>query len=247
MRRFGLLGRTLVHSFSTAYFGEKFRREGIDAEYRNYELPDISLLPPLIRENPDLCGLNVTIPYKQSVIPYLDELDYAAAEIGAVNVVVIERREGRVVLRGYNTDAPGFLESARFCLSDNNPVKALLLGTGGASLAVKYALENVGVLCTRVSRTPVAGEYAYGDIDEDVVRHTGILVNCTPLGTYPDVGGCPPFPYQYLCEKHVAIDLVYNPPCTQFMQRCAAQGCVVRNGLSMLYRQAELAWKLWNS
>ena len=113
--------------------------------------------------------------------------------------------------------------------------------------SVKYALENVGVLCTRVSRTPVAGEYAYGDIDEDVVRHTGILVNCTPLGTYPDVGGCPPFPYQYLCEKHVAIDLVYNPPCTQFMQRCAAQGCVVRNGLSMLYRQAELAWKLWNS
>ncbi len=245
MKRFGLIGRSLGHSFSASYFADKFSRERIDAEYLNFELPDIRELRSLIASHPDLCGLNVTIPYKQAVIPLLDELDDAAAVIGAVNTIIIRHHENRIWLRGCNTDAPGFLESVRDLLPSSQ-IKALILGTGGASLAVKYALESIGVGCTHVSRTPASsGTLSYEQIDEEVLCAHRLVVNCTPLGTHPHPEDCPPIPYRWITTDHMAHDLVYNPGCTEFMRRCAAQGASVRNVLKMLHTQAELAWNLW--
>ena len=246
MKHYGLIGRQLGHSFSAAYFADKFRREGIDADYRNFQLPDIGELPGLISSCPGLCGLNVTIPYKQAVIPLLDGLDDAAAVIGAVNTIVIRRESERTLLRGYNTDAPGFLESVRD-LIPSRPIKALILGTGGASLAVKYALESIGVSCSRVSRTAAPGQLTYAALTPEIMSEHRLIVNCTPLGTHPDDGSCPPLPYHLVSADHIAHDLVYNPGCTEFMKRCATQGATVRNGLKMLHSQAELAWKLWTS
>lgn len=245
MRLYGLIGRTLGHSFSAAYFADKFRRENIDATYHNFQLTDIKELTRLISEIPNLQGLNVTIPYKQAVIPLLDELDGAAAAIGAVNTIVISRNNGHVRLKGFNTDAPGFLESVRPILPPV-PTQALLLGSGGASLAVRHALESIGITCTHVSRTPAPGILSYADINGRVMREHRLIVNCTPLGTHPDTKSCPPIPYSLVGTGHLAHDLVYNPGCTEFMQRCAAQGATVRNGLKMLHSQAEKSWLLWN-
>lgn len=244
MKRFGLIGRSLGHSFSASYFADKFSREGIDAEYLNFELPDIRELRSIIASHPDLCGVNVTIPYKQAVIPLLDELDDAAAVIGAVNTITIRHIGSRIWLRGCNTDAPGFRESIKDILPATQ-VKALLLGTGGASLAVKYALEGIGVKCTYVSRTQAPGRLSYEHLDEENMCAHRLIVNCTPLGTYPHTEGCPHIPYKWITTDHIAHDLVYNPGCTEFMRRCAAQGASVRNGLKMLHTQAELAWNLW--
>lgn len=240
---YGLLGRTLGHSFSRAYFTEKFVREGICAEYLNFELPDISALPALLREHPSLRGFNVTIPYKQAVMPYLDSLDSSAEAVGAVNVV---RRMPDGSLRGYNTDAPAFAASLLELMGARPlPPSALVLGTGGASLAVAAALRGMGVEPVAVSRTAGEGRITYADITPAVMDACRVVVNTTPLGMWPRTDEAPLIPYDRLTPAHVCFDLVYNPDPTLFMQRASAAGAATRSGLDMLRRQAEGSWGIW--
>lgn len=248
MRLFGLIGYPLGHSFSKQYFSEKFAREGIsDAQYELFPLPDIADLPDLLRKYSDLCGLNVTIPHKQTVLPYLPELDETARAVGAVNCVRI--REGR--LTGFNTDVVGFERSLRAVLGTGAEwagASALILGTGGASKAVAWVLEQMGIQFLLASREPGGSEQiGYGDISvlsPDVYR---IVINATPIGTYPNVDDCPPLPLDWLRPEHLVYDLVYNPPETLLLRRAAERGCTVKNGLEMLHLQAERAWEIFGT
>lgn len=242
-QQFGLIGFPLGHSFSRAYFTEKFAKEGIKAEYNNFELSDIAQLRELLAAYPELRGLNVTIPYKQSVIPYLDELSRESATIGAVNVIRVES-DGR--LKGYNSDVYGFTESIRRLLTSGVHTKALVLGTGGASCAVIHGLKDLGIEVTQVSRRKGAGDMTYDDLTPAVIADHTVIVNATPLGMHPDVGSSPALPYEAVTEWHVCYDLVYNPLNTRFMQLCAERGARVANGIEMLHRQAERAWEIWN-
>lgn len=241
---FGLVGRTLGHSFSKAYFTEKFAREGVDACYLNFELDDIAALPRVLAEHPGLRGFNVTIPYKQAIIPLLDSLDDEARAIGAVNTVRVGT-DGR--LRGYNTDAPAFRDSLRE-MTGTSPMqrRALVAGTGGASMAVMHSLRLMGCEPTAVSRTSGKGRMTYGELTDAIVAEHGIVVNATPLGTSPHCDEAPPLPYGGLTPGHFCFDLVYNPDPTMFMRLCAARGATVRSGLDMLHRQAEGSWRIWN-
>ena len=244
MRRFGLIGFPLGHSFSKKYFTEKFLLEGIDARYDLYELKSLDEFAELkVSEN--LCGLNVTIPYKQQIIPFLDEMDETAAEIGAVNVIKFIRDGNDLKLKGYNSDAIGFLQSIRPNLKPHHN-KALILGTGGASLAFDYILRKLGIETTFVSRTPAEGQLSYSDLSETVLNEYPIILNASPVGTFPDVERCPDIPYQYLTSRHLLFDAVYNPAETLFLQKGKAQGTTVLNGEGMLTGQAEAAWKIWN-
>lgn len=234
MRHFGVVGNPLGHSFSAAYFAEKFRREGIDADYRLLPLPDIQDVVGVMEK---LDGFNVTLPYKQAVMPYLSELDSIAETIGAVNVV-----RGRC---GYNTDWVGFVESIRPLLSETDK-RALVLGTGGVSKAVQYGLKRLGVEYMVVSRSPHDGAIAYEDIGTEVLAEHTVVVNCTPLGMYPDVDKCPCLPYEQLDSRHLLYDCVYNPERTLFLQHGEERGARTKNGLEMLHLQAEAAWKIWN-
>lgn len=241
MRLFGLIGKTLSHSFSQAYFEEKFRREGInDATYSLFELADISLVTALIREHPDLIGFNVTIPYKQQITPFLDELSEEASAVGAVNTVVIQRTDNHIHTTGHNTDIIGFRQS----LQDIEiPDRALVLGTGGAAAAITYVLEKMGCACTAVSRNPERG-LPYSALTTEIVAQHRLIVNCTPLGTFPNVHEKPDIPYEGISGKHFLYDLVYNPAETAFLQEGRLRGARVRNGLQMLHAQAEAAWSL---
>ena len=244
MRRFGLIGFPLGHSFSKKYFTEKFLLEGIDARYDLYELKSLEEFAELkVSEN--LCGLNVTIPYKQQIIPFLDEMDETAAEIGAVNVIKFIRNGNDLKLKGYNSDAIGFLQSIRPNLKPHHN-KALILGTGGASRAFDYTLRKLGIETTFVSRTPAEGQLSYSDLSETVLNEYPIILNASPVGTFPDVERCPDIPYQYLTSRHLLFDAVYNPAETLFLQKGKAQGTTVLNGEGMLTGQAEAAWKIWN-
>lgn len=244
MRRFGLIGFPLGHSFSKKYFTEKFLLEGIDARYDLYELKSLDEFTELkVSEN--LCGLNVTIPYKQQIIPFLDEMDETAAEIGAVNVIKFIRNGNDLKLKGYNSDAIGFLQSIRPYLKPHHN-KALILGTGGASLAFDYILRKLGIETIFVSRTPAEGQLSYSDLSETVLNEYPIILNASPVGTFPDVERCPDIPYQYLTSRHLLFDAVYNPAETLFLQKGKAQGTTVLNGEGMLTGQAEAAWKIWN-
>ena len=244
MRRFGLIGFPLGHSFSKKYFSEKFLLEGIDARYDLYELKSLDEFTELkVSEN--LCGLNVTIPYKQQIIPFLDEMDETAAEIGAVNVIKFIRNGNDLKLKGYNSDAIGFLQSIRPYLKPHHN-KALILGTGGASLAFDYTLRKLGIETTFVSRTPAEGQLSYSDLSETVLNEYPIILNASPVGTFPDVERFPDIPYQYLTSRHLLFDAVYNPAETLFLQKGKAQGTTVLNGEGMLTGQAEAAWKIWN-
>ncbi len=245
---YGLLGFPLGHSFSANFFNEKFRREGIDAEYRNFELSDIGELMELLAELPQLRGLNVTIPYKQQIIPYLTALDDRAREIGAVNTVRPSYGPdgGLTELKGFNTDAPAFARTLAPLLPDE-AVSALVLGTGGASKAVGAALSWLGIDHKFVSRTPAEGQLAYGQLSAEVMKANRLIVNTTPLGMYPKVDACPPIPYELLTPAHICYDLVYNPEETLFLKKSAARGATTRNGLPMLHLQALLAWQIWNS
>ena len=244
MRRFGLIGFPLGHSFSKKYFTEKFLLEGIDARYDLYELKSLDEFTELkVSEN--LCGLNVTIPYKQQIIPFLDEMDETAAEIGAVNVIKFIRDGNDLKLKGYNSDAIGFLQSIRPYLKPHHN-KALILGTGGASLAFDYTLRKLGIETIFVSRTPAEGQLSYSDLSETVLNEYPIILNASPVGTFPDVERCPDIPYQYLTSRHLLFDAVYNPAETLFLQKGKAQGATVLNGEGMLTGQAEAAWKIWN-
>lgn len=243
---YGLIGYPLTHSFSMRYFNNKFESENIDAEYVNFEIPDIGDLMEVISENPELSGLNVTIPYKEQIIPYMDEMDSEAALIGAVNVVkIIRGRNGDIRLKGYNSDAMGFQNSIAPLINDNRR-KALILGTGGASKAVHRALVNLGVEPVFVSRHPESGELAYTDLTSEVMAEHRVIINCTPLGMYPAIDNCPDIPYNLLTPDHLCYDLIYNPDVTTFMKKAQANGAVVKNGLEMLLLQAFESWNIWN-
>ncbi|MBR6174458.1 MAG: shikimate dehydrogenase [Bacteroidales bacterium] len=244
MREFGLIGKTLKHSFSQKYFEEKFRREQItDASYSLFELTDIKQLTEFIRQRSQLVGFNVTIPYKQQIIPYLDELSEEAAAVNAVNTVVIERVGGQILTKGYNTDIIGFRESLR---EVDLPKQALVLGTGGAAAAVTYVLENLGCRCTAISRDPQRG-LPYSALNADIIRQHKFIVNCTPLGTYPNINEKPDIPYEGLSGEHFLYDLVYNPSETALLKEGILRGAKVQNGLQMLHAQAEASWRIWNN
>ncbi len=238
MRHFGIIGYPLLHSFSARYFNEKFAAEKIDAEYSLYptEIEDLRLkIEDLFNR---LDGMNVTLPYKQAIIPFLDRLDETAEAIGAVNVV-----HQRI---GYNTDCLGFMESIKPLLRPEDK-QALVLGTGGASKAACYGLRKLGVVPTLVSRTPREGMLGYDDLNEEVMNRHTVIVNCTPLGMLPDVDSCPPIPYEHLSARHLLFDCVYNPEETLFLSKGKAQGARIKNGMEMLYGQAKAAWKIWES
>ncbi|MCR5820393.1 MAG: shikimate dehydrogenase [Bacteroidaceae bacterium] len=256
MKQFGLLGHPLGHSFSRAFFNEKFVREGIDAEYLNFDMPDISELNKVLDEHPSLCGLNVTIPYKQAIISYLNELSDEAQAIGAVNVVKIEHRDDASPwLKGFNSDIIGFTDSIRPLLERHHR-KALILGTGGASKAVCRGLEKLGIEWRYVSRKTItqpnsdsaAGQtLSYSDLSPEIMAEYTIIINCTPLGMHPHTDSCPEIPYRTLTNRHLLYDLVYNPEITLFMRNGRRQGAKVKNGLEMLHRQALASWEFWNS
>lgn len=243
MRRFGLVGRSLQHSASAEYFAEKFRCEGItDAVYTLYELPDIAPLSKLLIDTPDLCGFNVTIPYKQQIIPYLDELSFEAQAVGAVNCVW--RCGDRLI--GYNTDVEGLRISLTELLDGELPEQALVLGTGGASQAVQYVLSELGVGYALVSRDEARGNFTYDNLPTAEITASRLIINATPVGTYPLVDEAPRIPYAYVTPDHHLLDLVYNPPLTQFLDYGRQRGAKVLNGLRMLHVQAEASWRIWN-
>ncbi len=242
---YGLLGYPLGHSFSKMYFNEKFQSENISAEYRNFEIEDISLIRQVVVTEPNLCGLNVTIPYKESVIKYLDDLDEKAERIGAVNVIKFIRQKNRLRLVGYNSDVVGFKNSIEPLLPAGCS-DALILGTGGASKAVRCALEDLGITPQYVSRMPREGQLSYPDLDKSIMERYKIIVNTTPLGMYPNVEFCPHIPYDLITPGTLAYDVIYNPEETLFMKKAKARGAVVKNGLEMLLLQADEAWRIWN-
>ncbi len=245
MRRFGLIGRPLGHSASAAYFTAKFEREGIaDCSFALYELPEIEDLPRLLREIPDLAGFNVTIPYKREVMRYLDDLSFDARMIGAVNCV---RREADGRLTGHNTDIVGLRATLDELLGGDSPGQALVLGTGGASQAVQYALTERSIPFALVSRDPAKGNYTYDNLPCEVVEQSVLIVNATPVGTYPAVDCAPRIPYAYVTPAHRLLDLVYNPPLTQFLSYGQQRGARIMNGERMFRAQAEAAWKIWNA
>lgn len=243
-RIYGLVGFPLEHSFSRRYFTEKFEREGIDAEYLNFEIEDIREFPGIIERIPELAGFNVTIPHKEHVIPLLHELSPEARSIGAVNCVKIERVGGIAYLTGYNTDAYGFKKS--LCeFIPSSTTKALVLGNGGAAKAVRHVLKELHVEFVTVSRTPQnEQEIGYASVS-DLLSDYKLIINTTPLGTWPHTETCPDIPYFLLSPEHYLFDLVYNPEVTEFMRRGKEEGAYVRNGLQMLVGQAEKAWKIW--
>lgn len=244
MRRFGLIGKKLGHSFSKRYFSQKFEQEGIaDASYELYELPSIENFPELLTREPDLVGLNVTVPYKEQVIPYLDELDKSAAQIGAVNTIRISNGK----TKGFNTDFIGFRDTLQrfYPAIPGSPGKALVLGTGGAAKAVWAALDALAMPYTSVSRNPGENVLTYSAITPEVLIAFNLIINTTPLGMAPDVTNAPAIPYEALSPSHYLYDLVYNPEETLFLQMGRAAGAHTINGLAMLYSQAEAAWKIW--
>ncbi len=244
MRRFGLIGRPLGHSASAAYFAEKFEREGIaGCTYSLYELALIDSLPRLLAENPEIEGLNVTIPYKREVIRFLNGLSFDARVIGAVNCI---RREADGRLTGHNTDIAGLRASLDELLGAEQPDRALVLGTGGASQAVQYALAERGIPFALVSRDAAKGNYTYDDLPCEVVEHAPLIINATPVGTYPAAEEAPRLPYAYLTPQHRLLDLVYNPPLTRFLDYGRQRRARILNGEKMFRTQAEASWRLWN-
>ncbi|MBR1964305.1 MAG: shikimate dehydrogenase [Muribaculaceae bacterium] len=245
-RLYGLIGYPLIHSFSQNYFNQKFEAEGIDAKYVNFEIADIGELMEVVSENANLCGLNVTIPYKEQVIPYLDEVDEDAAKIGAVNVIKFIRGKNSLKFKGYNSDIIGFCDSLKPLLKPEHK-KALILGTGGAAKAVYHGLLNLGIEPMYVSRSKRDGMLTYGDLSAAVMNEYKVIVNTTPLGMYPHVDECPNIPYHLLTPSHLCYDLLYNPDVTLFMKRAEEQGAAIKNGLEMLLLQAFAAWNIWNT
>jgi shikimate dehydrogenase len=244
MKAYGLIGYPLTHSFSEKYFKEKFQAEHItDSSYRLYEMPDITQFPALLKEIPNLKGINVTVPHKQNVIPYLDEVESEAQKIGAVNVIKIEN--GRA--KGYNSDYQGFMQSLQNfypCLSQS---QALVFGTGGAAKAVQAALDYLNISYKLVSRHHQPGQLHYDDLTPPLLSSHSLLINTTPLGTYPNIDTCPPIPYEALSAHHYLYDLVYNPAETVFLKKGREAGAKTKNGYEMLCLQAEVAWQIWNS
>ncbi len=241
--RYGLLGKNISYSFSKGYFTQKFNDlELSDHSYENFDLDSIDDFKKVIEDDPQIKGLNVTIPYKEEVIPFLDELDNTAAQIGAVNTIKVSTDH----LIGFNTDAIGFEKSLVSHLEPYH-TKALVLGTGGASKAIAYVLEKLNIDFRFVSRNANKGQFSYHDLNEKIIRGHTLIVNCTPLGTHPEVEKYPTLPYRFLGDKHLLYDLIYNPSKTSFLIKGEERGASIVNGLKMLELQAEASWEIWNS
>lgn len=244
MRRFGLIGKSLKHSFSKMYFEEKFKKDGItDCSYELFELDDISGLMEFIARN-NLSGLNVTIPYKEAVLIFLDKTDEKARLIGAVNTIKVVNDKGKILLEGFNTDYLGFMKSLEGL--EIKGKKALILGTGGAAKAVAFALQTLGIDYMLVSRNPKEKQTGYDDLNEETVGNHQIIINATPLGMFPNVNSYPEIPYEFITSRHLLYDLVYNPEETVFLRRGKERGAKTINGRKMFELQAELSWKIWN-
>ncbi len=246
MDKYGLIGYPLVHSFSISFFNEKFQNEGIDATYENFEIPSIEGFPEILDSNPDLCGLNVTIPYKEKVIGLLDSLSKEAQEIGAVNVIKVSHKGNKTILKGYNSDVIGFTKSIEPLLGRFHK-KALILGTGGASKAIEYGLKSLGLEAIKVSRSERPGTLQYTQITAETIKEYNVIINCTPCGMYPHADECPDLPYEAMNNRTLLYDLIYNPDETLFMKKGKARGAIVKNGLEMLLLQAYASWDFWNS
>lgn len=242
MRKFGLIGKNISYSFSENYFTKKFKTEHIkDASYTTFDINALEELKTLLKDK-DLKGLNVTIPYKETIIPYLDKLNSKSAQINAVNTIKINKKGN---LKGYNTDYYGFKKSLEPLLEDHHK-KALILGTGGASKAIAFALDRLKISYKLVSRKPQQDMLSYKDITKALLTKYQIIINCTPLGTFPAITKCPEIPYNGLSSQHLLYDLIYNPDETEFLKRGKKQGAKIKNGLEMLELQAEKAWEIWN-
>lgn len=246
MDKYGLIGYPLGHSFSIGYFNEKFENEGIDAQYCNFEIPNLDFLPEIIAQNPDLKGLNVTIPYKEKIIDFLDELSPEAKDIGAVNVIKITHKGKKIIMKGYNSDVFGFTKSIEPLLEKCHK-KALILGTGGSSKAIQYGLNSLGIETLKVSRFERPSTICYQSITPQVIKEYKVIVNCTPCGMYPKADECPTLPYEAMDSHTLLYDLIYNPDETLFMQKGAKYGATVKNGLEMLLLQAFESWHFWHS
>jgi shikimate dehydrogenase len=243
LKQFGLLGRNISYSFSKGYFTKKFVTENLlNCSYDNFDIPEITDFSKIIKQNPDLIGMNVTIPYKEVVIPYLDELSEKAASIGAVNTIKFSK-DGKS--KGYNTDYYGFMESLKPLLQKHHK-KALILGTGGASKGVAFALKELEIDYLFVSRSQKDNVLSYDQISAKTFDDYQIIINCSPVGTSPTIDAYPLIPYEYFTPKHIAYDLIYNPEETQFLKKAKAKGAQTKNGLDMLVFQAEKSWEIWN-
>ncbi|MGM9705070.1 MAG: shikimate dehydrogenase family protein [Prevotella sp.] len=245
MDKYGLIGYPLGHSFSISYFNEKFENEKIDAQYINFEIPSIDNINEILASNPELKGLNVTIPYKEKVIPYLDNISPEAAAIGAVNVIRVTNKGKNVELKGFNSDVIGFTQSIEPMLEKIHQ-NALILGTGGASKAVDYGLKSLGLNTLFVSREKKANSITYQELTPEIIKKYNVIVNCTPLGMYPKVDSCPDIPYEAMDNHTILYDLIYNPDKTLFMKRGAQYGATTKNGIEMLLLQAFASWNFWN-
>ncbi len=244
MDKYGLIGYPLGHSFSISYFNQKFADEGMDAVYENFEIPTIDAFTEVIETNPNLRGLNVTIPYKEKVMPFLDVVSPEARAIGAVNVIKVEHQGNNAILKGYNSDVIGFTRSIEPMLEKNHK-KALILGTGGASKAIQYGLKSLGLESVFVSRYDRPDTIQYKEVTPEIVKEYNVIVNCTPCGMYPHTEECPKLPYEAMDSNTILYDLIYNPDETLFMKNGEKYGATTKNGLEMLLLQAFASWDFW--
>ncbi|MBR0360965.1 MAG: shikimate dehydrogenase [Paraprevotella sp.] len=245
MDLYGLIGHPLGHSFSKDFFNQKFQTENIDAQYLNFDISTIELLNEVLTRQ-QIKGLNVTIPYKEKVIPFLDELSEEAKSIGAVNVIKVYQQENKIRLKGFNTDVIGFTESLQPLLNPTHK-KALILGTGGASKAVQFGLQQLNIETLFVSRRNCDNTLNYSQLTSKVMKEHTIVINCTPVGMHPHTNECPEIPYEFIGEGHILYDLVYNPEKTLFLKKGKAVGATTKNGLEMLLLQAKAAWNIWTN
>jgi shikimate dehydrogenase len=245
MQQYGIIGYPLGHSFSKKYFTQKFLDENIDAEFLNFEIESVHQIKNILIETPKLKGFCVTIPHKENIIPLLDEIDPLAKKLGAVNSVKVIRTDNKIKLKGYNTDIYGFQKSLLHFLQNQTP-KALILGTGGASKAVAGALQEINIPYLFVSRNKKKNQITYQDLNSKILSEYHLIINTTPLGTFPNVNTYPDLPYDMIGSEHFLYDLVYNPNNTMFMQKGTKQGAKTHNGLKMLHLQAEKSWNIWN-
>ena len=242
-KKFGLIGKNISYSFSKSFFNEKFRKENLkDCTYENFDFQDIAELPEHLKNNPNVNGMNVTIPYKEVIIPYLHKLSKKASKIGAVNVVKISKKRK---LKGYNSDCYGFKKALKPLLQKHHK-KALILGTGGASKGVAFALGELNIEYAFVSRSGNTNTIPYDKIDEKTFDEYQIFINASPVGTFPNIEECPNLPYQFFSKNHIAFDLIYNPEVTEFLKRASENGAQTKNGYDMLVYQAEKSWDIWN-
>ena len=240
-RKFGLIGKNIDYSFSKKYFSEKFKKENLDCTYSNFDIENISLIESILQKN-GISGYNVTIPYKQEIIKFLDEIDEVAKAIGAVNT--IKKIDNKNI--GFNTDCIGFEKSLIPLIENKKPDSALILGGGGASKAVKYVLKKFKINYSTVSRKEGKSEFIYENLNDVIINRFKMIINCSPVGTFPNINKCPNIPYKHLTKEHILYDLVYNPIESLFLRRGRELGCKTKNGLEMLEIQANESWRIWN-